>query len=149
MKIFNAIAVIFVAVTLSACFEQNPTYIENYEMNMHTEYFTLQPNNWVQDEFTKFQWFQEYKYSRSKFFNPQHMLVLCYYMNRYEAWEALPSTRIFWTDAGELYSDELWFSHDAEKVYIDYRNTIPKNPLPPADPIKMKVVFIDKAYVKN
>jgi len=150
MKIFLKITILFVLlVSISGCFEENPTYIENYEINMHTEYFTLQPNFWVQDENSNFQWFQKYAVPVHKLYNPQNMAVLCYYRNRYGSWEALPSTRIFWNDAGEIYSDEIWFSHDADFVYIDYRNTIPTNPLPPQDPLLMKVVFIDNSVIKQ
>lgn len=150
MKIFLKITILFVLlVSISGCFEENPTYIENYEINMHTEYFTLQPNFWVQDENSNFQWFQKYAVPVHKLYNPQNMAVLCDYRNRYGSWEALPSTRIFWNDAGVIYSDEIWFSHDADFVYIDYRNTIPTNPLPPQDPLLMKVVFIDNSVIKQ
>lgn len=150
MKIYSKITILLLLlIALSGCFEENPTYIENYEINMVTEYFTLQTDSWLQDESSSIQWFQKYPVPKNKLFNPQHMSVMCYYYNRYDAWEALPSTRIFWTDQGELYSDELWFSHDADFVYIDYRNTYPLSSTSPQDPLSMKVVFIDKGIIKQ
>jgi hypothetical protein len=126
----------------------NPVY-QDYYANVRSEFYTLSPAKWMQAQGSAIQWYQEFNLPVSRFNNLDNIGVMVYYLNQYNAWEALPSTRIFWTDKGVVYSDELWFSHNTEFLYIDYRNTIPGVAAPPKDPIQIKAVYFDGEYFTN
>ncbi len=138
---------ILISILLLSLFSCNDNVVNNeYYSNIKTEFYTLNPSNWIAVKGSNIQWYQEFKLPTYKFSDPDKMGVMCYYLNQYDAWEALPSTRIFWTENDVVYSDELWFSHNLEYLYIDYRNTIPGIASPPKDKILIKAIFFDNVY---
>jgi len=148
MKKYIVSFTFLIIVVLSGC-TSNPVYNDNYYANVHTEFHTLHPGDWKVVPNTSIQWYQEFRLPMSGFENFDYAGVMVYYLNQYEAWEALPSTRIFWTDDDVVYSDELWFSHNLEFLYLDYRNTIPGAALPPKDPIRIKAIYFDDAFYNS
>lgn len=138
---------ILISILLLALFSCNDNVVNNeYYSNIKTEFYTLNPSNWIAVKGSNIQWYQEFKLPTYKFSDPDKMGVMCYYLNQFDAWEALPSTRIFWTENDVVYSDELWFSHNLEYLYIDYRNTIPGVASPPKDKILIKAIYFDNVY---
>lgn len=138
---------ILISILLLALFSCNDNVVNNeYYSNIKTEFYTLNPSSWIAVKGSNIQWYQEFKLPTYKFSDPDKMGVMCYYLNQFDAWEALPSTRIFWTENDVVYSDELWFSHNLEYLYIDYRNTIPGIASPPKDKILIKAIFFDNVY---
>lgn len=127
----------------------NPVYNDNYYSNIHTEFYNLSPGGWRVVPDNSIQWFQEFRLPISGFGSFDYAGVMCYYLNQHDAWEALPSTRIFWNENDVVYSDELWFSHNLEFLYIDYRNTIPGVASPPKDNIRIKAVYFDNVFIKS
>jgi len=131
-------------IAVASCRETPVT--NEYTNNIFTEFYTLNSNNWLQVADSKIQWYQEFGLPLSKLTDVEKIGVMCYYLNQHDSWEALPSTRIFWNDKDVVYSDELWFSHNLNYLYIDYRNTIPGVAAPPKDNMLIKVVYFDAAF---
>ena len=136
-------------ILLNSCVESSPTYTTNYYANFWVEFYTLDKTKWIPVEGVNYQWFQEFKLTKKTFQGYKNTGIMCFYKNQYGAWEALPSTRIFWTDKNVVYSDELWYSHDDEYIYFDYRNTIPDNPVTPGSDLEIKAVFYDASFIDN
>ena len=146
---FKLLALWFViGLTISAC-NDNPVYNENYYANIKTEFYTLESYNWLRVPDNSYQWFQEFRLPQTGFTNFDKAGVMCYYLNQLNAWEALPYTRIFWTDNDVVYSRELWFSHDLDFIYFDFRNTIPGIALPPDHKIVIKAVYFDNTFYQS
>ncbi len=122
---------------------------ENYYATVKTEFYTLLPGKWMAVQGSSIQWFQEFRLPTQHFENTDKIGVMVYYLNQFDAWEALPSTRIFWTDKDVVYSDELWFSHNLEFLYIDYRNTVPGVAAPPKDAMRIKAIFFDETFFRS
>lgn len=129
---------------ITSCEDKVVNTENNY--NIFSEFYTLSPNNWQQVPDSKIQWFQEFNLPISKLSDVEKAGVMCYYLNQFDAWEAMPSTRVFWNDKDVVYSDELWFSHNLNYLYIDYRNTIPGVAAPPKDQMLIKAVFFDASF---
>lgn len=138
--------ILFFVIIAMGC---NDTPVENnYQTDIITEFYTLNPGNWLNSEGSSIQWFQEFALP-NRVGNSDYAGVMVYYLNQYSSWEALPSTRIFWTDKDVVYSDELWFSYNLDYLYIDYRNTIPGIATPPKDIIKIKAIYINNEFYSS
>ncbi|MBX3044786.1 MAG: hypothetical protein KIT33_06455 [Candidatus Kapabacteria bacterium] len=148
MKRISVLIATFLVILIIGCTE-NPVYNDNYYANIRTEFYTLNPNGWRQVPNNSIQWYQEFRLPTSGFSNYDYVGVMVYYLNQFDAWEALPSTRIFWTDNDVVYSDELWFSHNLQFLYIDYRNTIPGIATAPKDAMRIKAVYFDDAFYRS
>ncbi len=147
MKIRITILLLLLTVIMSC--NDNPVYNDNYYSNIITEFYTLHPGNWKVVPETSIQWYQDFALPTTKINNFDFAGVMVYYLNQYDAWEALPSTRIFWTDKDVVYSDELWFSNNLDYLFIDYRNTIPGIASPPKDIMKIKAVYFDNNFQRS
>jgi hypothetical protein len=143
------LALFFVSAVIASSCNSNPVYNNNYYANIRTEFYSLEPFNWLPVPNESIQWFQEFRLPQSGITNYEYAGVMCYYLNQENAWEALPSTRVFWTDNDVVYSDELWFSHNLEYLYIDYRNTIPGIATPPKDRMRIKAVYFDNNFYRS
>lgn len=139
------LSVISLLIILNSCTE-TPVYNNYYNSNFITQFYTLTPGNWKQVPDNSIQWFQEFPLPTGAFRDFDQAGVMCYYLNQFDSWEALPSTRIFWTDNDVVYSDELWFSNNKDFLYIDYRNTIPGVAAPPKDNLLIKAVYFDADF---
>lgn len=137
-----------IGLTISAC-NENPVYNNNYYANIRTEFYSLEPYNWLPVPDKPIQWFQEFRLPQTGITNYDYAGVMCYYMNDDKAWEALPSTRVFWTKDDVVYSDEFWFSNDLEFLYIDFRNTIPGIATPPNYRMRIKAVYFDNTFYQS
>jgi hypothetical protein len=148
MKIItkSVFIIIFAALAfgMSGCYTENPTYYEGGNAFIWTELFNVQPGSWNADPTDNFRWYFEYPIASNIYSNWDLATVLVYYRNENDAWEALPSSRLFWTEDGVVYSDELWYSYTNDYIIaIDYRNTHPTNAQPPTGPMSFKAVIID------
>ena len=140
MKKFVVIlGLLFFVGFIAGCNIDSPTYVEdNFEVRV--EFVTLFPNTWIPVSNVNYRWYQEIPLTAyTNTFD--YTGIICYYLNEHSAWEALPSTRLFWLEDGTVYTDEIWYSHDDKFIYIDYRNTIPNKPATPKDPIKLNIVY--------
>lgn len=144
---YKLIIILVVMAMIASCSDSGNNNTHNYYANIKTEFYTLHAGNWKLTEGSTIQWYQQFALPKSDFNDFDYAGVMCYYLNQYGAWEALPSTRIFWTDNDVVYSDELWFSNDLNYLYIDYRNTIPGPASPPKDPLKIKAVYFDDTFI--
>jgi len=142
---YLAVFIILFGLIFTSC-NESPVYNDNYYANIRTEFYTLSPGLWKPVDGSSIQWFQEFRLPVTGFGDFDYAGVMVYYLNQFDAWEALPSTRIFWTDKDVVYSDEIWFSHNREFLYIDYRNTIPGVASSPKDPMRIKAVYFDNNF---
>ena len=147
IQLLSLLLAVTIGVFLTSCDFSNPTYIEGGNADIQTDIVTLKANEWKVNSQYNFQWYQELSLTSSSLSISGDGVVMAYYLNEYNGWEALPATSVFWDDQNVIYSTEFWYSFDSRKVYFDYRNTKPEGYAPPQGDIDVKLVIIDRVYL--
>jgi hypothetical protein len=129
------------------CSESNPSYVQNIYTNYWVEYYNLNSNSWVLLDSADRQWNQTFKMTYKSNINYGNIGIICFYKNRYKAWQALPATGIIKNENGGYYQDELTYSNDSLNLYIGYKNPDILNSIAFIDTLQIKAVFFDGKYV--
>jgi hypothetical protein len=130
------------------CSESNPSYVQNFYTNYWVEYHNLNPVNWVLSDSSDNLWNQRFSMSYKQNVNYGNIGIICFFKNRYNAWQAMPATGISKDLNGRFYKDELTFSNDSLNFFVLYRNPDLNNPST-IDTLQIKTVFFDGKYIDS
>ncbi|MEI6088980.1 MAG: hypothetical protein WCR42_00860 [bacterium] len=146
IKLLSLFAIFAIGIVLTSCDFSSPTYIEGGNADIQMDMIVLKASDWKVNTTYQFQWYQEMVLTGSSISVSDEGVVIAYYRNEYDGWEALPATSVFWDTDNVIYSTEFWYSFDSRGVYFDYRNTKPIGAAPPQNNIDVKLVIIDRVY---
>lgn len=129
----------------TSCIEDN-SINQGGDADVDVENITLRSTGWVPMQNNVERWYQEWEFPRITSSVDEFGAVLCYYLNEFDSWEALPKSSMLFTEDGVVYNEEIFFSYRPRNLTIDYRNSHPTNPQPPRYDILLKVVIIDEDF---
>lgn len=149
---FAPIILIILAITFASCSDDTVTYIEGGNADYLVEYAIIDPTAWqpvsLDDPFS---WTVAHLIKSPASHNiGEKGAVFCYYRKPgISSWEMMPSTAVYWTEEGTVYSEEYWFAYDNNYVDFYYRYTEPDVNSRPISRIEVKIVMLEGEYLQQ